>query len=119
MMKSQTFNDGVVSIYSVGNIAESGNMPRKGLTLKIGCLRYEERTVGMGRFWAAAQTQVKIDRIIRTPRILNISTQDVVVLPDGKQYEVKQVQYPPEVIPLSMDLSLERLEVAYEFDQVT
>lgn len=35
---TQTFNDGIVNIYSIGNIAEPGNMPKDGLTLKVGPL---------------------------------------------------------------------------------
>jgi hypothetical protein len=38
---TQAFNDGVVNIYSVGNIAELGNMPQEGLTIKVGPLHYE------------------------------------------------------------------------------
>lgn len=113
--QTQSYNDGVVNIYSVGNIAAQGNMPKDGLTMKVSLLRYEERTVGMGRFWSAKQATVKIDQLIRTPQLRNVSTQDVAVLIDGEQYKIVQIQYPPDVEPPSMDLSLERLEAAYEF----
>ncbi len=112
--KTQTYNDGIVKIYSVGNIAAPGNMPKDGLTLKISPLRYEERIVGMGRYWTAMQAQAQIDRIIRVPRIESISSQDVAIPIDGKQYQIKQVQYVPDIEPPSMDLSLERLEAAYD-----
>lgn len=112
--KTQSFKDGVVNIYSVGNTAESGNKPKEGLTLKVGNLRYDERTVGMSRFWAALQAQVQIDLIIRTPQQRNVSTQDIAIPIDGQQYKIKQIQYPPDVYPPSMDLSLERLEAAYD-----
>ncbi|AKL96626.1 phage head-tail joining protein [Clostridium aceticum] len=112
--KTQTFNDGIVNIYSVGNIAEIGNKPKEDLTLKADSLRYEERTVGMGRFWTAKQSQAQIDLIIRTPQRREISTQDIAIPIDGQQYKIKQVQYPPDVHPPSMDLSLERLEAAYD-----
>ena len=39
MQKPQTFNDGVANIYSVGNIASPGGMPKDGLTLKVEALR--------------------------------------------------------------------------------
>lgn len=112
---SQIFNDGVTTIYSVENIAQPGNMPKEGLIYKVGPLRYRERTVGMGRFWTAMQAQVKIDQVIRVQQIRSISTQDVVVLVDGKQYRIKQIQYPEDIKPPVMDLSLERLEAEYEF----
>ena len=111
---SQSFNDGITNIYSVGNIAQAGNMPNDGLTLKVGSLRYEERTVGMSRFWSALQEQTKIARLLRLPRVDSIDRADVVIPIDGKQYEIVQVQYPPDTEPPCMDLSLERLEVAYD-----
>lgn len=111
---TQTFNDGIVNIYSVGNISESGNMPKDGLTKKVGPLHYEERTVGMGRFWAASQAQVRIEQLLRVPRIDSVTTQDIAIPKDGQQYKIVQIQYPPEVSPFCMDMSLERLEEAYE-----
>lgn len=112
--KSQTFNDGVVNIYSVGNIAERGNMPKDGLTLKVGPLHYEERIVGMGRFWTAMQAQAKINQILRVPRINAVSVQDIAKPNDGEQYKIIQIQYPKDVEPPVMDLSLERIEAKYE-----
>lgn len=112
--QTQTFNDGVVNIYSIGNISEPGNMPKEGLTLKVGPLRYEERTVGMGRFWTAMQAQVRVEQILRVPRLDLISSQDIAVPNDGKQYEIMQIQYPKDVEPPSMDLSLERVDADYE-----
>ncbi|NTV91187.1 MAG: hypothetical protein HGA22_12640 [Clostridiales bacterium] len=112
-VKTQAYNDGVCSIYSVGNTADPGNMPKQGITIKEGPLRFEERTVGMSRFWNAKQAAVKIDRLIRMPKLISVSSQDIAVFPDGSQYEIKQVQYPPEVVPPSMDLSLERVVKNY------
>lgn len=112
--KTQTFNDGVANIYSVGNIAPPGGMPKDGLKLKVGCLRYKERTVGMSRYWAAMQTQARIDLVLRMPQLRNVSLHDVVIPVDGEQYKIVQIQYPEGVDPPVMDLSLQRLEVAYE-----
>jgi hypothetical protein len=114
--QTQTYNDGVVSIYEVDNIAEPGNMAKDGLKIpaKVENLHYEERIVGMGRFYTALQKHVKIDRLIRVPRLGTISSQDIAIPTDGKQYKIKQIQYVPEVEPPSMDLSLERVEAEYE-----
>jgi hypothetical protein len=112
--QTQSFNDGVVQIYTVGNIAQSGNMPKEGLTLKVGPLRYKERTVGMGRFWTAMQAQAQIAQVLRVPQIRSVSTQDIAIPNDGKQYEIKQIQYPEDVDPPVMDLSLERVEADYD-----
>jgi hypothetical protein len=114
-LKTQTFNDGILDIYEVKNIAEAGKKPVKGLTKKkASALRFEERTVGMSRFWTAKQSQVQINQMLRTPRINSVSTQDVVITNGGKQYEIKQIQYIPDVEPPCMDLSLERLVAAYD-----
>lgn len=110
---TQTFNDGIVNIYCVENIAEPGNMPKDGLVLKIENLRYTERTVGMGRYWTAAQAQVRIEQLLRVPRISSVSTQDIAIV-NGQQYKIVQIQYPPGIEPSCMDLSLERLEASYE-----
>lgn len=110
---TQQFNDGIVDIYSVQNIAESGNMPKDGLKIKISNLRYEERTVGMGRYWTAAQAQVRIEQLLRVPRISSVSTQDIAIV-NGQQYKIVQIQYPPGIEPSCMDLSLQRLEASYE-----
>ena len=108
MMKTQSYNDGVVSIYTVSDVSQPGGMPVEALTLKE-ALRYEERTVGLTRFYAALQNNVNIKYVLRCPRIRSISTQDVAVPVDGKQYKIVQIQYPQDVEPPSMDLTLEEL----------
>jgi hypothetical protein len=112
--KAPSFNDGALMIYNVGNIAPAGNKPKEGLTLKVGPLHYEERTVGMSRFWTALQAQVSIDLLLRVPQLRSVSTQDIAIPNDGQQYEIKQIQYPEDVSPPVMDLSLERLSADYD-----
>lgn len=111
--RTQSFNDGVFTVYKVGNIALPGTTPKQGLTKKVGPLHYEERVVGMGRFFVGKQSQIEISQILRVPRINAVSTQDVAIPIDGKQYEIVQIQYPPEVEPPCMDLSLRKVVAAY------
>ena len=118
MMKTQSYNDGVVSIYTVSDVSQPGGMPVEALTLKE-ALRYEERTVGLTRFYAALQNNVNIKYVLRCPRIRSISTQDVAVPVDGKQYKIVQIQYPQDVEPPSMDLTLEELSPVYDIWQPT
>ena len=109
--------DGLVRIYSVANTAAEGDAPVEALTLKA-CMRYAERTVGIGRFYAAMQNNVKIDYVLRCRRIREVTTQDVAVpTADGKQYKIVQIQYPEGIEPPVMDLSLERLDADYEFSK--
>lgn len=114
--KPQTFNDGVVKIYKVDNTSAPGDKPKDVLVNKHENIRYEERIVGMGRYWTGKQSNVQIDRLIRTPKFEDVSPQDIAIPNDGFQYEIKQVQYPPEIIPPVMDLSLQRLEQDYGVD---
>lgn len=114
MQQTQTYNDGVLNVYAISNTAASGDKPKDTATLKVGGLRYDERTVGMSRYWIAMQAQEKIDLLVRAPRIDSVNSKDIVVPNDGYQYRIKQIQYPKEVLPKSMDLSLERLESHYE-----
>jgi hypothetical protein len=111
---TQTFNDGILTVYNVGNIASAGNKPKSSLTSKISNLRYEERVVGMSRYYIAAQAQIKVNHMLRVPRINSVSTQDVVIPADGKQYKIVQIQYIQDVEPPSMDLSLERVTADYD-----
>lgn len=112
--KRQTFNDGAVSIYTVGNIAEPGNRPKDGLKLKAR-LRMDRRTVGFKRYFAAAQNQTEITELVRVPYRPDVSTQDVcIIVGQTAQYKIAQIQHPADTLPPCMDLSLERLEKKYE-----
>ena len=114
--KYQSFPDGLVSIYKVGDVALPGDMPSEGLILK-NSLRYKERTVGLSRFYSAMQNNIKVDAVIRCPEVRGLSERAtdilVAILIDGLQYEVKQIQYIEDARPPSMDLTLERVGVDY------
>lgn len=113
--KQQQYNDGILKVYKVENVALPGNMPKQKLTLKIDYpLRYAELKVFDSKFWAASQDNTKIERLVRLPKVDQIGRDDMIIPVDGKQYKIVQIQYPIDVLPKSMDLSLERLEVAYE-----
>ena len=84
---TQSFNDGLVAIYAVTDGAQPGRLPVPVLEKKL-TLRYEERQLGIQRYYSARQNQVKIERVVRVPRTGRISTQDVAVTEDGRQYRV-------------------------------
>ena len=116
MKKSfQTFCDGLVIIYDVGNVGEAGFRPIKGLTKKH-VLRYQERTVGVTRFFEAKAAQERVDRAVRVPRCGELTTDQIAALPSGKQYTIVQVQYPAGVLPPSIDLSLRAIEEGERYD---
>lgn len=111
---TQTFNNGVLSVYKVDNIAEPGNMPKDGLKLKMCNIPYEERTVGVTRYNISKQNQDTIEQLLRIPRINGISRNDIVVPLDGQQYRIEQLQSINGVEPRCFDLSLEKVTVKYE-----
>ena len=114
--KFQSFNDGIVSICKVVDLASPGDMPIEGLSLPLK-LRYKERTVGLNRYYSALQNNIKVDFVIRCPEVRGLSekaTDILVAIPiDGYQYKVIQIQYIEDAQPPSMDISLERLGSDY------
>ncbi len=86
---------------------------KEGLILKDN-LRYDERTVGYKRFFTAAQANVKISYLLRCPLLRSITAQDIAIPNDGKQYRIAQIQYPEDVIPPSMDLTLKEAEKTFK-----
>ncbi len=109
---TQAFNDGIVVIYDVTDMAEPGYQPKKGLTEKIS-LRFAEQRLGIGRLYQGRQAQVEIERVLRVPRAGDISTQDIAVT-GGKQYRIDTIQIVPNTYPPCADLALVRLEQEYE-----
>lgn len=108
--KHQTYNDGVVKIYSVRDESELGEAPEPKLELKA-IMRFKRRTVGVKRYWAAKQENVQADQLIRVSGLASVSTQDIAVV-NGAQYRIQQVQYPEDAQPRVMDLTLERLRTS-------
>lgn len=114
-LKRQTFNDGVCAVYEVKNTALPGRKPVETLEVKAAGLRYEERTVGVTRFYVAKRSEERIDRVLRVPRAGAVSVMDICVPVDGEQYRVRQVQHVMDVAPPSDDLALERLGAGHDF----
>jgi hypothetical protein len=102
----RTFNDRRCEDYEVPNTAPPGVWPVEGITLNQ-TLRYKERTVGLQRFWAAHQASVTVNYVLRCPCLRDVSAQDVAIPNDGKQYRIVQIQYPEDVDPPVMDLTLD------------
>lgn len=113
---SQTYNDGIVAVYTVTDAAEPGEMPRKALSLKIK-LNYEERRLGITRYYQAQQNNVSVEKIVRVPRHAEITNQDVAITEDGKQYRIDMVQTAEDVFPPSYDLTLAKVTHNYEVPQ--
>lgn len=105
---SQSYNDGVVTIYSVTDGAKPGYQPMPMLAEKI-TLRYAEQRLGIQRYYAALQNQVQVERVIRTARAGDITTQDIAITEDGRKYTVYMVQSVQDVYPPSVDITLSKI----------
>lgn len=105
---SQSYNDGVVKIYTVTDAAADGGMPVKHETLKYTLLYAEER-VGITRYYTAQQYNDDVERLIRVQRV-PIGTRDVAETEDGRKYEIGMVQTVEDVYPPSLDLTLTRIK---------
>lgn len=110
---TQGYNDGVLTVCAVSDSARPGYQPAAKLLPK-GVLRYEEQRLGLQRTYLAKQAQVDVERVVRTPRIPGVSSQDVAVTEDGRQYLIDLVQSVDGVYPPSMDLTLARLAQKYD-----
>lgn len=105
---TQSYNDGVVTIYSVTDGAKPGYQPVPTLEEKI-TLRYAEQRLGIQRYYAALQNQVQVERVIRTARAGDITTQDIAITEDGRKYAVYMVQSVQDVYPPSVDITLSKI----------
>lgn len=104
----QTYNDGVAAILKAEDTAAPGDAPNLAYT-PAEKLCYGSRTVGMSRFYQAMQNNIKADLLLRFPRREWVTVHDRIRIA-GKDYIIRQVQYPQDVRPLSMDLTLEVIE---------
>lgn len=108
------FDSGQVDIYKLSNTAQAGDVPKEGLTYSSSYW-YEERAVGVTRFYAALKADVKIERLIRIWQDRDVYTDQVCKIDDA-QYKIVQVQHGVNEDGLDItDLSLERLGEAYGF----
>ena len=110
---SQSYNDGVVTVYTVTDSGPPGGLPVEK-PVKKAVLRYEERRLGLQRYYAGKQNQVEVERVLRTPRRRDVSSQDLAVTEDGVQYRIDLVQSAADVFPPSMDLTLTRIDQNYD-----
>lgn len=114
---TQGYNDGVVTVYAVTDAGPPGGLPVEKLVKKA-VLRYEERRLGLQRYYQGKQNQVEVERVLRTPRRKGVSSQDLAVTEDGQQYRIDLVQSAADVYPPSMDLTLVRIAQKYDVSKL-
>lgn len=105
---SQTFNDGLVAVYRLTDEANPGYMP-KPKSVKVALLHYEERRLGLTRYYSAKQNNVDVKRVVRVPRGTRIAARDIAVTEDGQEYTIDMIQTVDGVRPPSLDLTLAKV----------
>lgn len=111
---TQAYNDGLVDIYAVRDSSVPGSKPIPALSKKKLHARYEERRLGISRYYGGRENQIKISRVIRIPAAVKITNQDVVIDETGEQYRIDLVQRVTDVFPESFDLTLVDIIQKYE-----
>lgn len=107
---AQSYEDGVVSIYTEEDGAAGGRLPVPVRT-QLGRLDYQERKLGIKRYYDARQNQIHAERVIRVQKPpYVIDNQCTAETEDGRIYRIDLVQAVPEVWPVSLDLTLVRYE---------
>ncbi len=106
---TQSYNDGVLTVYAVSDTAAAGRMPKKMLTEKI-TLRYAEQRLGISRYYSAKQNQTEVERVVRVPRTSAITNRDMVKTEDGTYYGIEMVQSVDDIYPPSLDITLSKTE---------
>ncbi len=106
---TQSYNDGVLTVYAVSDTAAAGRMPKKTLTEKVS-LRYAEQRLGISRYYSAKQNQTEAERVVRVPRAETVTNRDIARTEDGTYYGIEMVQSVENVYPPSLDITLSRTE---------
>lgn len=110
---TESYNDGIVNIYTVQDGATPGYRPVPVLVL-VKRMRYQERYLGINRLYSGRQNQVDIQRIVRVQKVPGVSNQNVAITEDGQQYRIDSVQDVIGAYPPSLDLTLATVEQKYE-----
>lgn len=110
---AQTFDDGILTIYSTINAAEPGMKPTINLVEKSRYY-YEYETLGINRYYTALQAQQEIEAVVCVPGWGDISATDICALENGDQYNIKMRQPTLDDEGLRITkLSLERVNQEY------
>ena len=115
-----TFDDGILTVYSVENVADPGDKPIKGLSEKDRYY-YGYSTLGLTRYYTALQANQEIQAVVCVPGWGDVKNTDVIIMDEQPdvQYQVNLVQPETDDNGLRiMRLTLERMDHNYEIPEV-
>lgn len=98
-----SFSDGVCDIYYEDN---EGNKEYKYISLG-----FSNRVLGYNRYFTARANQVKVNAVIRIPKVSGIDTHDEVEIRGVGKYSIELIQEIFETNPPCLDLTLKQLEM--------
>lgn len=114
-----TFDDGVLDICAVKNLAEPGERPVVGLVEKESFF-YGFDNLGINRYYTAMQNNQQIECVVNIPGWNDIEATDICVLESGKQYRIAMMQPMHDENGIRITkLSLERINEEYVFENQT
>lgn len=106
---SVRFNDGWAEVFRVEDEAPPGYQPQPVLKQEMR-LPFQNRTVGVNRYYNAKQNQIEIELVIRVPKPDKTITNKNVVKVADKTFRIDFVQEIKDVFPESLDLTLVKYE---------
>lgn len=109
-----TFDDGILRIYTVENIAENGAKPKKGLVLRSKFF-FGFDVLGVNRYYTALEAKIQLAHVVNIPGWGGVSVLDIAIMEDGTQYRVQMIQPQLDENGLRITkLSLERIVTEYD-----
>lgn len=98
-----SFSDGVCDIYSIDE--------EENESIKYANLGFSNKVLGFNRYYTAAAQQIKVNRVINIPQILNINTHDILKIKGIGEYDIELIQHIYDTNPQSISLTLKQLEM--------
>ena len=117
-----TFDDGLLKIYNVSNVANNGEIPKKGLSLRETAY-FQELNVGVTRHYEAIKAGAQIDLMVAVYYDVDVITDNIVIVNDEDgQYRVSRIEndFDQEGIKIKkltlIDNGVERYEIIDDDD---
>lgn len=109
-----TFDDGIMRVYEITNIAEPGNKPVEGLVFREAFF-FGYTDLGINRYYTAKMAHEQIEAVVYIPGWHPIKANEyVAVMEDDAQFVIRMVQPTTDDDGLRVTrLSLERIGDKY------
>ena len=111
-----TFDDGIIRLYTIQNVAEAGAKPNRKLVLSESYY-YGYETLGINRYYTALKANQQIEAVVHIQGWDEINTAETVaVMENNNQYRITLAQPTLDEYGLRITrLSLERINELYEY----